>query len=219
MAVYRIAGLCVEMQPRTEFACKLLEAYKCNEQKADISIPPCDGDQEYAWLLEQLSLELLRFDGMYLHGGAVMMDGRVWVFTAPSGTGKSTHLALWKELMGDKVTILNGDKPFIRLENGQFRVYGSPWRGKEGWGVDGSGELAGIYILKRDAENHIEPMKDLDILNMLLSQTVQPEALDGMEKLLKLIGKLMEQIPINALYCNTNIHAARTVLDHIGGLA
>lgn len=217
MAVYKIAGLHICMEPQTDFTRQLLEEYRVEENRAVISIPPCPGEEEYALLLEKLSLALLDFDGMYIHGGALMMDGRVWLFIAPSGTGKSTHLALWKELMGDKITILNGDKPLIRLEDGVFRVYGTPWRGKEGWGIDGVGELAGIYILKRSAQNRIQPMQDLDILNMLLSQTVQPEDPAGMGKLLELLAKLMEQIPMQALYCNTQLSAAETVLKHIGG--
>lgn len=217
MEVYKIAGLHIYMEPQSAFARQLLEPYKSDARQADLVIPPCIHQQEYATLLEQLSLKLLDFEGMYLHSGALMMDGKVWLFTAPSGTGKSTHLALWKKLMGDKVTILNGDKPFVRKVNGVFRVYGSPWRGKEGWGVDESGELAGIFVLKRSEHNRIDFLPELDVLNALLSQTVQPEDAAGMEKLMKLIGSLMEQIPVRALYCNTQLSAAEMVLDHIGG--
>lgn len=216
MAIYDIAGLKVEMEPQTAFARKLLEGCRTESDRVDMRVTPCEGEPEHTSLLRRISMELLyRFDGMYLHGGALLYKGKVWLFVAPSGTGKSTHLALWKRLLGEQAVILNGDKPLLRLIDGRFYVYGTPWKGKEGWGVDGNGPLAGIYILKRAEENRVEPMAELEILNMLLSQTARPEDREGMHKLLDLIGGLMEQVPINALYCNTHISAAQTVLRHM----
>ncbi len=74
--------------------------------------------------------KLLDFDGIRLHSSAVVVDGRAYLFSATSGTGKSTHTGLWLELFGDKAYIINDDKPAVRLRDGVWYAYGTPWSGK-----------------------------------------------------------------------------------------
>ena len=69
-------------------------------------------------------------NGIIFHSSAIAVDGQAYLFTAPSGTGKSTHARLWRELLGDKVIMVNDDKPIVRLIDGEFYVYGTPWNGK-----------------------------------------------------------------------------------------
>lgn len=71
------------------------------------------------------------------HSCVVEYEGRAFAFTARSGTGKSTHARLWMRYLGDQgAKILCGDKPFLYVpECGEPMVYGCPWTGKEGWGV------------------------------------------------------------------------------------
>ena len=61
---------------------------------------------------------LPRYDAFWLHASVVEKDGAAYAFTAPSGYGKSTHTRLWLEAFGDRVRIINGDNPIIRLQNG-----------------------------------------------------------------------------------------------------
>lgn len=70
-------------------------------------------------------------DCFLMHGAVVAWKDQGYLFTAPSGTGKSTHLALWKKYLGDQAEVINGDKPFLKVMEDEVWVYGTPWAGKE----------------------------------------------------------------------------------------
>ena len=77
-----------------------------------------------------LAEKLTEYDVLLLHGSALCMDGEAVIFTANSGTGKSTHSRLWRELFGDQVWMINDDKPLLRIGEESTCVFGSPWEGK-----------------------------------------------------------------------------------------
>lgn len=89
---------------------------------------------------------------LLVHGAVIEFERRAYLFTAPSGTGKSTHIRLWRQYLGDAVRVINGDKPFVRIPDCREEppvVYGTPWAGKEGWQCNSSAPLAGIVLLSR----------------------------------------------------------------------
>jgi len=95
----------------------------------------------------------------YFHGAVFSWHGRAFMFTAKSGTGKSTQLKNWLQLYGDEINIINGDKPILAIRDDQVLVYPSPWKGKEGWGQDDVMlPLAGIIFLEQDRINEIRKM-------------------------------------------------------------
>ena len=208
----------MEICPASEYVEDLLKDYLTPEAKPQIQITAPAGEDETFGLLWQVGVVLLQnFQGMYIHGAAVLYKGQVYLFTAPSGTGKSTHIRLWKQLLGDQVVILNGDKPFIRWMEGKAMVCGSPWRGKERWGVNQNGPLGGIFILRRGEQDRVASLSDLEILNELLAATIYPEDAESTEKLLDLLGKVMESVPVRALYCTPNLSAAELAVRYIEG--
>ena len=77
-----------------------------------------------------LAEQMTKHHVLLVHGSALCMDGQAYVFVAPSGTGKSTHARLWREMYGDRVWMINDDKPMIRVSDSEIRVYGTPWDGK-----------------------------------------------------------------------------------------
>ena len=86
------------------------------------------------------------------------MDGQAYLFSADSGVGKSTHSRLWQQVFGDqRVTIINDDKPALRLRDGVWYVYGTPWSGKYGLNHNLCYPLAGICFLERSKTNKIVP--------------------------------------------------------------
>ena len=124
------------------------------------SMQPYDGVYlENMSIQNILSKRLLDYNVLLLHGSALCMDGEAYIFTAPSGTGKSTHVRYWRETFGDRVWMINDDKPMIRMENGKATVYGTPWDGKHHLSRNASAPLKAVVWLKRDKENHIERLQ------------------------------------------------------------
>lgn len=122
------------------------------------SYPPDMRDEvlEFNVLTAKTSDALLPFDRCLFHGLAFLWREKAWIFTAPSGTGKSTQYVLWKILYGQELSILNGDKPVLeRRPDGQVWVHPSPWTGKEGMGQLKSAPLGGVIYLSRGRENSI----------------------------------------------------------------
>ena len=68
---------------------------------------------EYMELCRRVSDVLIPFRRTVFHGCAFLWRGRVVLLCAPSGTGKTTHYVRWKQLCGDEIQILNGDKPVL----------------------------------------------------------------------------------------------------------
>ena len=99
----------------------------------------------------KISEAMLNFNIILLHGAAIAVGNRCYVFTAPSGTGKTTHVKKWlKKIPGS--FIVNGDKPYIDVK--KKLVYGSPWCGKEGMNTNTSIPLCGIISLERGEMNN-----------------------------------------------------------------
>lgn len=147
-------------------------------------------------------------DGILFHGSAVAVDNKAYIFAAPSGTGKSTHAALWKGLLKDKMTYINDDKPIIRVENGECFVYGTPWNGKHNLGSNIKVKLAAICEVRRGTENRIEKVSAKEMLSVVFRQTLVPDALPEMDKYLKIIDTVFKNAELFRLYCNTEPQAA-----------
>ena len=156
-------------------------------------------------------LLLYRYNGIFLHAAALLYKGKAYMFVAPSGTGKTTHIMLWKKCLGDAVAVLNGDKPFMRLENGSITVYSGPWRGKEGLGMKASAPLGGVIFLHRGEENTIRQAGVPEALQKLLMSTVFPEDAEGRTKALDFMGHICTTVPVGILHCNMKDEAVYTV--------
>ena len=104
------------------------------------------------------STKLLSFDGFYLHSSAVELDGKAYLFSGPSGMGKSTHTRLWQSVFGEKAQVFNDDKPALRRIDGKWFAFGTPWCGKDRINQNKKVPLAGICFLKRGEENKISWM-------------------------------------------------------------
>lgn len=167
------------------------------------------------WYLETLAVyrmlsgRLLEYDTFLFHGSAIELDGEAYLFTAVSGTGKSTHTRLWRELYGDRAVMINDDKPLIKVENGRAIVYGTPWDGKHRLSTNKSSPLKAVCILERGAENRITPVSRDAAFATLFTQTYRPDDGRQMAKTLELVDKLSRWVELYRLECNMDIEAAR----------
>jgi len=161
--------------------------------------------------------ELLNFCGFQLHSSAVVTDNKAYLFTANPGTGKSTHTSLWLKQFEDRAFILNDDKPALRLEDGVWYAYGTPWSGKHDISVNARVPVAGIACLERGEVNEIERFSGRDAVLALLRQCNRPKAAEYRIKLLDLLDKLITQVPVWRLKCNMDPEAAIVSYEAMSG--
>ena len=157
------------------------------------------------------------YDTVLFHGSAIAVDGQAYLFAAASGTGKSTHTRLWRELLGERAVMVNDDKPLIRMtENGAI-IYGTPWNGKHRLSSNISVPLKAVCILERAEENTIRPVTGEEALPALIRQTYRPAGPAAMAKTLSLTGRLSRSVRLYRLGCRIDIRAAelscRTIKD------
>ena len=112
------------------------------------------------------------YDTFLFHGSAIAVDGLAYLFTAKSGTGKSTHTYLWREMLGTRAIMVNDDKPLIRITGDKATIYGTPWQGKENIGNNISVPLKAVCLLERAERNHIRAITKGEAYAMLLQQRV-----------------------------------------------
>lgn len=153
------------------------------------------------------------FDTILFHGSAIAVDGEVYLFTAKSGTGKSTHTRLWREYFGERAVMVNDDKPLIRVTREGVTVYGTPWNGKHRLGANLAAPLKAVCLLERAKENHIEAAAAKALYPSLLQQTYRPANPAAMVQTLQLLDRLTGQVGLYRLGCNLSPDAARVAYE------
>lgn len=152
---------------------------------------------------------LVSRDTLMLHGSTVAVDGAAYLFTAPCGTGKSTHTRLWRELFGDRAVMVNDDKPFLQITPTGVLAYGSPWSGKHGLATNICVPLKGICLLRRGEKNEIKPATADELMDFLCHETHMPEDRDLSEKAVSLVEKMTQLVSLWTMCCNKEPEAAR----------
>lgn len=223
MAFYQIAGLTVQMdvtgrtlqqavpyQTQTQDVVDI--AIKCDPQRVLERNPQLENldDALYMGTGSLFSIKLLEFQGFQLHASAVILDGKAYLFSAPSGTGKSTHTEKWCRLFGAQ--LLNDDKPALRRQPEGWIAYGTPWSGKHDLSIPIGVPLGGIAFLNRGQENTISLMDPGEAVSEIIRESPRYLTMSQMEQQLTLLDQLLKEIPVWKLYCRNEDAAA--VLSH-----
>ena len=235
MARYKIADIVFSASPKTEYTKSLCENYLYfGDEKEEVcfSISEDDLKRERSYssgqafsdgVIESLALYrkfleyAINHNALILHCSALSMDDKGYLFTAPSGTGKSTHAKLWRDIFKDRVVMINDDKPVIRLIGNEFYVYGTPWNGKHRLDSNIRVKINGICHLKRGKENSIKSITPKDMLMVLINQTLRPETEEMANNLFTLLDKLLLKVPLFELYCNISKEAAIVAYEGMSG--
>lgn len=161
---------------------------------------------------------LLSCDTLLFHGSVIAVDGEGYLFTAKSGTGKSTHTRLWREYFGERAVMVNDDKPLLHITDSGVTAYGTPWDGKHRLSTNTAVPLKGICILTRDTTNHIEQAEPHAAYPMIVQQTNRSLTVDGMKQTLSLIDRMLNVVPVYRLGCNMDIEAAKVAYEGMNRL-
>ncbi len=231
-----LAGIAVQIRCRFEKNREFLSDY-LSEREPVLFIEPTEKDLEQIRVrllrqaekdgithpgfseafLENNAIHALLAEGLVqhgvllIHGSALCMDGEACLFTASSGTGKSTHARLWREVFGDRVWMINDDKPLLRIgADGVTEVFGSPWDGKHHLSRNASAPLNAIVSLHRGTENSIEALSPAEAFAVLRRRAYISPYRDTDEAVLALESRLISSVPFYRLYCNMEREAALT---------
>lgn len=232
---YEIAGLRVVMTTyydlMREKASKYLAKDNWDEKDADIEIflehkfyeERKDKEAgfsfemlEYVYTGELFHRKILKYHGCMLHSSAVVVDDYAYLFSADSGTGKSTHAGQWIKFFGERAYIINDDKPALRRIEGQWYVYGTPWSGKTDLNVNAKVKLGAIVFLERSKENWIETINVTEAIPKFFNQTVRRlNKEENMDLVLKNMEQILLENPVYKMGCDISEMAVRTAYDKI----
>ena len=165
-----------------------------------------DGYLETVCCYRKAANALLDRDIFVMHGSVVALDGKGYAFLAPSGVGKTTQTRLWQQHFGQRLQVINGDKPLVRMvrdgESIRFDAYGTPWRGKERMGCNASVGLKAIFFLNRSSVPDAKPASQEQKVDLLFRQLLMPREPERMMRLLDMADKLVSTIPFYMLHCD-----------------
>ncbi len=160
------------------------------------------------------------FNAFVFHSATFDVNGVGVSFAAHSGTGKSTHMNLWQELLGEKMTVVNGDKPIVRFLNDepeQPYAYGTPWNGKERLGCNMRTPLKHICFIERSETNHVEKIDKKLAIDRIFNQVYMPKNPMAVMNTMQLIDRLLSCCDLWIIHCNMEKDAAKVAYETIFG--
>ena len=202
-----------------------LEPYRVKETNAPNTtpIPFTPASQNlYEDLYQFVVEELPKHDSFIAHAAVIKYDGLAYSFMAPSGTGKSTHIKLWMDTFGPKATVINGDKPILRLDKTptgepQITACGSPWAGKEGWQTNTSAPLAGLCFLTRGSTDECQRISPTEAFDSAVRQIYMPSDPVSAVRTLDFVDVLLQTVPLYRLSCTMNKTAVKASFEAMTG--
>ena len=175
------------------------------------------------WYLESLAVHrkiaraLLPYGVLLFHGSCIAVDGKGYLFTAKSGTGKSTHTRLWREHFGSRAFMVNDDKPLVRITEQGAVVYGTPWDGKHHLSTNTSVPLKALCVLERGEKNEITPIHAGEGFPFFLNQIYRPDTPEEMKNTLSLLNGILSETSLYRLRCNMESSAAAVSYEGMQG--
>ncbi len=233
---YRFAGTVVALRTLHHQVHELCADYACPDQpeltlvttQQDLDFerkknPPdrnwSEGYLETLAVYRLLAEALISRGVLLVHGSAVAVDGVGYLFTAKSGTGKSVHTMLWRQVFGSRAVMINDDKPLVAVTKQGAWVYGTPWDGKHRLSANMAVPLAGICLLNRGVENSIRPASPQEAYPALLRQICRPRDRRSLEQELTLLDTLTQHTPLFSMKCTMDPQAAQMAYEAMKGAA
>lgn len=187
-----------------------IELFLCPSAFLDIKVD----QRPYHLTQEILRYALLFHDGTIIHASSLAYDNKGLMFSAPSGTGKSTHTELWTKHVPGTV-IVNDDMPIVRIENNVPYLYGAPWSGKNSIHKNLRVPLKGLVFIQRDVTCSLSPVEPLDAVWELFEAIRKPVVPELAEKNIDIIARIVELLPAYRLRCNISEEAVKTSMQAI----
>lgn len=181
--------------------------------------PPVDNDYSsftrynvYQLMGVMFRYALLFNQGIALHSSSIKWRDLGLVFSAPSGTGKSTHVSLWQERFGYEVTVLNDDSPAIRFAGDHPFIFGTPWAGSSDKYCNESAPLSAIVLLEQAPENRIRRLGVDESVPRIMPRFFLPYFdRELMTRAVNIIDRILSKVPVFLLQCRPDQEAVELV--------
>lgn len=209
-----LAGHCIRIHSQYDEVYHLCADYLCDDVDPDITINIDESDiayerkeatkDKYSYsnsyletlaVYRKISIALLEYDIFLMHGAVIAEGDNAFLFTAKSGTGKTTHIRKWLDRL-EAAYVVNGDKPLIKVSDSEVFACGTPWCGKEHMGRNTMVPLRAIVLMERGENNSINEISFSDAFISLLQQIYQPEESEKMKKVLRLFSTIKGRVRI-----------------------
>ena len=166
------------------------------------------------WDLLGLENIFLIHEGLILHSSFVCWKNQGILFSAPSGTGKSTQADLWEKYLGSRT--LNGDRAALRCIHDTWTAFGLPYAGSSGIYRNEAAPVAAIVTLSQGPENEITRLTPMEAVRRLLPEfTIHRWDGDFVSRAMSLLLQLVQQVPVYHLSCRPDEGAVRLLHDTI----
>ncbi len=153
---------------------------------------------------------VVRSGGFLLHASCIEYRGRAIVFTAPSGTGKSTQAELWRRERGAEV--LNGDRIVIRREGTGFVARDIPFSGTSGICRRGKLPLGAIVCLSQALSTTIAPLTGRWAFHKIWEGcSVHVWNSADVARCAETVSDCLTQIPVYHLACTPDLSAVEAL--------
>lgn len=149
-----------------------------------------------------------------LHSASIRYQGKAWLFSGPSGTGKSTHTNLWKQYISTPV--INGDLNLLALQDKKPVIHGIPWCGTSEICDSHTWPLGGITLLKQEPDNRLLPIEDSQLQLAVLQRLISPLWTEAMLlQAADFVQQLSPLIFLGKLGCTISPKAVHTIKEKI----
>lgn len=152
--------------------------------------------------------------GLVFHSSTIDYNGKGIMFSADSGTGKSTHTGLWLKYYPAQTKIINDDSPLIRLVDGKPYVFGTPWSGKTDINDNVQAPLSAIVFLKR-GEPKVEELTFDDAFKLFCKQSFILPFAPLFLNYVTTADKLLRKIHMTSLYCDISKKSVDTIKGYL----
>lgn len=223
MLKIELAGIKIQINNKYKYLRRLCQEYFSEFETPDMEITPdakeiesqhliqpefpksyCEGVVVYREICRKLPL----FNAIMLHSSMVEKNGKAYAICGQSGAGKSTHTMLLLKNFGENLRVINGDKPIVRLINGELIAFPSAWKGKDKLGEKITAPLKALCFVVKSKENKLEELPQMEAAELLMEQFVIPKEADSVSKFLELADLMLKKCKAYKLYCDISDEAA-----------
>lgn len=163
---------------------------------------------EYALPLAAICSKFSYYGAFLMHASCVNLDGEGVIFTGFSGIGKTTQAELWQKYLGAE--IINGDKAFVRMIDGEFYGCGLPWKGSSEYCLNRKTKLKGIVVLRQANENKITKLDTAKATEYFMPHIFMPHWDKAcLDNTFATLEKLLGEVPVVLLECRPDEAAVK----------